>query len=475
MRDIGYSFEAAIADIIDNSLAAKARTIDIRFGWADGLPWIAIVDDGKGMGVDELRDAMRPGSQSPLVARMASDLGRFGLGMKTASFSQCRELTVISRQASVSSAMRWDLDLVASTDDWTLLELAEASLATLPAVDLLGKCGTVILWRKIDRLELTGGEQVGHSSLNDMMGVVRVHLARVYHRFILGESGQPKVLIRINSLPVEAFDPFHAASRATQQLPEEVVAMQGGEVTIQPFILPHHSNVSPSDYERLAGAEGYLRNQGFYVYRNRRLIVWGTWFRLAKQEELTKLARVRIDVPNTLDHLWGIDVRKSRAHPPMLVRQRLRQVVERIRGSAKRPYTQRGVLIMQPDLRPVWERKAFNDRIEYSINELHPIIEDLLTDVDERTRTRIRSVLRMVATSFPHAAFFSDYATEPKQLDARDGDLRLLVGLARLVADSFPGIDGPALKNLIASTEPFASWPTLLDQISSEAVREITN
>lgn len=470
MRDIGYSLESAISDIVDNSIAAGAKTVDIRYGWERDTPWLAIVDDGRGMSQTELTDAMRPGSRSPLLERGVDDLGRFGLGLKTASFSQCRELTVITVQDAPPIAMRWDLDLIAKNDDWTLLELPGDEIRKLPGVDLMSKTGTVVLWRKIDRLELMGTAAAGHAALNDLMGVVRVHLSRVFHRFISGEPGRSKVALRINAAPVQAFDPFNTGNKATQHLPEEVVSVNGGEVRIQPYILPHHSKVSPSEYERMAGPEGYLRNQGFYVYRNRRLIIWGTWFRLAKQEELTKLARIKIDVPNNLDYLWGIDVRKSRAHPPIMVRQRLKQVIDQIRGSAKRPYTHRGVLIAERRTVPVWQRKVFNERIDYSVNLEHPIIEDLLNDLDVPTRARMRSVLDMIAGSFPAAAFFSDYATDPKHVESAAGDVKLLANLAALIFTSNPGLDQTSFRDLLSTTEPFASWPSLLEEVVRSVV-----
>ncbi len=465
MRDIGYSFEAAVADIVDNSIAAKARTVDIRYGWSSEAPWIAVVDDGMGMTREVLLEAMRPGSRSPLLERARDDLGRFGLGLKTASFSQCRELTVVTRRDGHTWAMRWDLDLVGRTDEWRLLEIDATETDSLPAMGQLGDAGTLVLWRQIDRLELAGSGASGHAAMNELMGVVREHLARVYHRFLAGEPGRQRLVIRINAAEVEAFDPFAERHRATQILPQETVPVHGGEVVIQPFILPHHSRVSAREYERLAGPEGYLRNQGFYVYRNRRLIIWGTWFRLARQEELTKLARVRIDVPNTVDHLWGIDVRKSRAQPPAAVRHRLRQIVDQIRGSARRPYTHRGMLVAQSRASPVWMRRVFNDRIEYALNEDHPIISEILTDLDTPLRNRLRAVLGMVGRAFPAAAFFSDYASEPARLDRGEADLPVLAGLARMVLAANPGARPDDLRQMLRDMEPFASWPRALDDV----------
>jgi len=472
MRDIGYSIEAAVADIIDNSITARASVVDVRFGWTVGCPWIGVIDNGHGMSRDTMVDAMRAGSVSPLLARDRDDLGRFGLGLKTASFSQCRELTVVSRNSSGTAAMRWDLDLVGRTDAWQLIELDADEIAKLPLFEELPTNGTIVLWRRIDRLEVAAGDSKAQEAINDTMAVVSNHLGRVFHRFIAGEPGRARVRIRINAADVSAFDPFNERHQATAWMEREVVKYAEGDVVIQPFILPHHSKTSDADYRRNAGPEGYLRNQGFYVYRNRRLIIWGTWFRLARQEELTKLARIRIDVPNTLDHVWGIDVRKSRAHPPAAVRERLRQIIERIRGSAKRPYTFRGKLVVESEAVPVWVRRVFNDRLEYAVNPDHAVVQEVMADLDEAARGQVSMLLDMIAKSFPAAAFFSDYATEPTRMDAKAPDLATLSALARLVLKGNPGVGPAQLRQIIGGIEPFASWPAALDEVVRLAEEE---
>lgn len=471
MRDIGYSLESAVADIIDNSITARASTIDVRFGWRNEHPWIAIVDDGFGMSPEVLREAMRPGTRNPLETRSTDDLGRFGLGLKTASFSQCRRLTVLTRQAGVESIARWDLDHVALTDRWTLLRPSEDEAQALPCVDMLGPSGTLVLWESIDRIEFDGRDERGHQQLNEHMALVTEHIARVFHRFIDGERSLAKVMIRVNLAEVRAFDPFNVRNPATQVLQEERVVTKTGDVLMQAYVLPHHSKVSSAEYQRLAGAEGYLRNQGFYVYRNRRLIIWGNWFRLAPQEELTKLARVRIDIPNTQDHLWAIDVRKSRARPPAAVRARMRQIVERIRSSAKRPYTHRGVAIQAGSAAAVWQRRVFNEQVRYELNPEHPIVASLRADLDAAGRMRLDGILRMAGDAFPAAVFFSDYATNPRAVEPGTCDLPALVALAQLISAANPGIDESALAELLRTIEPFASWPKDVERVAREALR----
>jgi hypothetical protein len=474
MRDIGYSLESAVADIIDNSITARASLVDVRFGWHEGAAWIGIIDDGQGMPACVLREAMRPGTRNPLELRSRDDLGRFGLGLKTASFSQCRRLTVLTRHQGIESAARWDLDYVAETDKWTLLRPTASELALMPCFSELGPQGTLVMWENIDRMEFDGRDERGHQQLNEQMSVVREHIARVFHRFIGGERGTTKLAMRLNLAEVVSFDPFNEKSPAIQVLQEERVVTKFGDVRMQAYVLPHHSKVSQAEYQRLAGTEGYLRNQGFYVYRNRRLIVWGTWFRLAPQEELTKLARVKVDIPNTQDHLWAIDVRKSRARPPAAVRSRMKQIVERIRSSAKRPYTHRGTPVSSGPTAAVWQRRAFNDAVRYEVNAEHPLVADLRADLDSDARARLDAVLRMVGEAFPAAIFFSDYATNPRAVEPTTCDVGALVTLARLVAAANPGIDHKGLSGLLRDIEPFAAWPKELDRVARDALNGAT-
>ncbi|MCK6404343.1 MAG: hypothetical protein L6Q74_20935 [Sphaerotilus natans subsp. sulfidivorans] len=211
--------------------------------------------------------------------------------------------------------------------------------------------------------------------------------------------------------------------------------------------------------------EGYLRNQGFYIYRNRRLILWGSWFRMARQEELTKLARVRIDIPNDLDYQWSIDVRKSRAHPPLIVRNLLKRIIEQIRSGAKRPYTTRGKVVVESGVQAVWLRKVHNDRIEYVVNQEHPIVSELLADLDAHVRDRTRRVLSLLGETFPAAVFFSDYASTPKQMEATAPQVVVLVDIARLMGSAVEGRDERSLLAFLSGIDPFGRYPDLLPEV----------
>lgn len=411
MRDIGYSLGSALADIVDNSITAGASTVRLYAQLDAAYPRVAILDDGRGMTRAELLDAMRPGSRSPLETRDTGDLGRFGLGLKTASFSQCRRLTVVSRRHGTVSAARWDLDFVAEANDW-LLEIPDEPLE-VAWTERLGTHGTLVLWEQLDRLTDSGSPDEVHQHFVRRLDEAREHLELVFHRFLSGEKGLAKISILLNDRPLVPFDPFHSSQ--SEAGPVERIS---NDVSIQAYTLPHHSKVSPGDWEKYAGKAGYTRNQGFYVYRGKRLIIHGTWFGLARQLELTKLARVRIDLPNTLDDDWKVDVRKSSAQPPRQVRDRLRRLIETIGAGSKRVYRGRGARLASRTTVPVWQRFQDKNEIRYGLNQGHPVLAEFRDRLPDRLKADFQIVAEMVAAGLPIDSLFADTAGQPDLVTA---------------------------------------------------------
>lgn len=423
LRDIGYSLQTAVADIIDNSLTAGAWKIELLADTHAEVPAIGVLDNGSGMTEAELLEAMRPGSRNPLEERVATDLGRFGLGLKTASFSQCRRLTVITRKHGTVSCAAWDLDKVAVHDRW-ILDLPD-DLAGIPWSECLTGDGTLVVWEKLDRL-------VGPHGSSDRQDLVRQlddtasHVEFVFHRFLSGGEGRGgRVEMSINGRELRPFDPFHSHHPATQHHPQETFVLDGHEIRIRPVTLPHHEKVSEADWKRYAGPEGYVSNQGFYLYRNRRLIVHGTWFRLARQVELTKLSRVLIDIPASLDAAWKVDVKKASAQPPAPVRDRLRRIIERIGVPSRRTYTARGARLTEGNRLPVWTRSQDKNRISYGLDTEHPLFTAFETQLDAETIKGFRKILGFVAATLPIEALYADVSARsesvvPQPLDQED-------------------------------------------------------
>ena len=469
MRSVGYSLESALADLIDNSISANAGQVEIQFRPFDD-PYIAILDDGRGMSPAELDIAMQYGSRSPLDARDEKDLGRYGLGLKTASLSQCRRLTVITARDGVLSARCWDMDVVAERAAWIVLIPEGAELKKLPHVDELQQRnhGTIVLWQKLDRL--LAGESSVEDALGQKIDHARSHLAKVFHRYISGERGLRRLAISINQNQLPAFDPFLLDYAATQHLDEESFLVEGRKVVVKPFILPHISKLAPTELE-LAGGEHDLRSQqGFYVYRNRRLIIWGTWFRLARKDELSKLARVRVDIPNSLDHLWTLDIKKSVAHPPEIVRFNLRRTVARIADRSRQTYTFRGRQADYGAMTYGWSRIQGREGIRYDINRSHPAVVALVALLDSEERRLLNVLLEILETSFPTDSLYADMASDIK-VEKKSEELKTqLREMAETIASSLKP-NSPAYGSLLSALhliEPFSRYPDLAQEISKE-------
>lgn len=459
MRDLGYSLETAIADLIDNSISADATKIDVFCDLASGDPTVAIIDNGKGMNAEEVLAAMRHGSTNPTRKRDPSDLGRFGLGLKTASFSQCRRFTVISAQKGELNAAEWNLDLVDEKDDWLVSVLDTGDIESLPFVDRLDSEGSIVLWRHLDRLFEGATGEKRDEIVNEKLDILDKHLSLVFHRFLAGEvRGRKRLSISINGHSIEAFDPFCRKNAATQTLPEEIVRVDEVEVKMQPYILPHYAKLSAMEYDHYQKRSDFISNQGAYVYRNGRLMAWGDWFRLVPKGEATKLARVQIDFPNSLDESWTIDVKKSRANPPHPVRERLRQVIFRITDKSTAVTKGKGMKLFDEISVPVWERYADHGNIRYSINRAHPVVQSLLSVQPDNDSERLEMLLDIASSSLPVEMIYSDLSTQPHDVHQSQVNENTVIDRLKMLKDILfqdNEIDVDAFREVVRSTRFF--------------------
>lgn len=468
MRDIGYSLATAIADIIDNSITANASEIDAYCDLTQESPTLAIIDNGHGMNSEDLMAAMRHGAANPKQERPPHDLGRFGLGLKTASFSQCRQLTVASSKNGILCGAEWDLDVISMEDEWVISVLDEDEVKKLPYFDQLTDNGTIVVWRKLDRLFEDHSGQKRDEIVNEKLDLVEKHLSLVFHRFLSGEvKTRQKIVIRINRHPVAAFDPFCRKNKATRLLPEEIVRVDGQDVAIQPYILPHHSKLSAADYDFYENRSSFVSNQGAYIYRNSRLMAWGDWFRLVPKGEATKLARVQIDFPNSLDESWTIDIKKSRAHPPHAVRERLKQIVSKITYNSIRVHRGRGQKLFDEITAPVWERYADKGKVRFELNQEHPILMMLKNSMSEKQVADLESYLYSIASSLPVEMIYSDYSTAPREVEQNSLDkgevIQRLLALKDLLFDNIES-DKKVFRDIAASTRMFEKYQDILEK-----------
>lgn len=468
MRDLGYSLATAVADIIDNSITAKATEVDVYCDLTGDKPSLIIMDNGSGMTEEALLIAMKHGSVNPKQAREANDLGRFGLGLKTASFSQCRNLTVISSINSEVCGAEWDLDYVSERDDWCLSILDNDEIQKKIYLAQMNKTGTAVIWTKLDRLFEDQYGSKRDEIVNEKLDLLERHLSLVFHRFLAGEvKHHPKLSIRINGHTVKPFDPFCRKFKATQVLPKEIVRVDGKEVTIQPYILPHHSKLTAKEYYFYESRSSFISNQGAYIYRNGRLMAWADWFRLVPKGEATKLARVQIDFPNVLDESWTIDIKKSRAKPPREVRERLRQIISKVTSTSTRIHRGRGQKLFQESPEPLWERYADKERVRFELNLSHPLLVSLKQSLSNSQVSTLKSYLEAVSAAIPVEMIYSDYSSAPRSIDQFSIEKTNVIQKLDDLKESLFGsndIDIDTFRNVIYSVRMFDAHKQLVEK-----------
>ena len=319
--------------------------------------------------------------------------------------------------------------------------------------------GTLVVWEKLDRL-VEPAQQEDRRDLVRQLDEAATHIEFVFHRFLSGRESR-RLTISMNDRELQPFDPFLSLHPATQHHQEETIRLASGEIRIWPITLPHHDKVTAEEWRQFAGPEGYVANQGFYLYRNRRLIVHGTWFRLARQLELTKLARVGIDIPNTLDAEWKIDVRKASAQPPAPVRERLRRIIERIGVPSRRTYTGRGARLTEDSRLPVWKRVQDKNLISYGIDEEHPVLAAFRDELEPGKAREFERILRLLASAFPLEALHLDVNANPEEVRSPQigsDDLRMIVSSMWQVLRE-RGQSPAEIQEWMHSSEPFrAQW-----------------
>ncbi|MEU4539009.1 ATP-binding protein [Streptosporangium sp. NPDC023825] len=387
LSSLGYSLEAAIADLVDNSIAAEANQIDVAFTWEGERSWVAIVDDGRGMTRSELVTAMTPAARGPYTERTLKDLGRFGMGLKTASFSQARQLTVASSGEDGHWTVRtWDLDTVETTGEWRLLHGADPETTVL-IERLRGQQshGTIVIWRRLNGYDTNElDDEKTSQQFYDGARRVGQHLGMVFARFL------GSLALNLQGEAVQSWDPFLGGHQSVQSTPLEELPLGGNRVTVRGFVLPHAQKLSPAAYDAAGGPNGWLNQQGFYVYRRQRLILAGDWLSLRgmRREEKYNLARISVDIPAELDSEWSVDVRKSKVVPPIALRRHLERIAKRVRDQAAEVLRHRGQITARTHGAShvyMWRVERHDGRIRCKINRNHPLVKEVLRTSESRS------------------------------------------------------------------------------------------
>ncbi|MDB2468657.1 ATP-binding protein [Alphaproteobacteria bacterium] len=406
-----YDLALALADLIDNSISAGAKNIHIDANLHHDT--VRIVDDGRGMSQDELISAMRMGSKNPQQKREPNDLGRFGLGLKTASFSQANVLQVFTNKNEKFSGAEWDLNDCAGFSmklfghDETF-EKSESSIKT--------QNGTEVVWRELARLKKGSTDDGFERDFNESIKDAMDELGLIFHRYLDDEVLSERIALTFNGKKINPRDPFFANHQATQVLTPNIEKIDKHNITFSPFILPHHSKLRGSELDLLGGKEGLVKNSGFYIYRNRRLIIRGTWFKLIRHGELFKLARVKVDIPNTTDEHWKITVDKSGAQLPGALRKRLLDWVDnKILGKSVKVYRHTASSkTRKSDALPVWYLRKRADRQEFKIDQNHPLVSQHANTLGEGQVESFRKIISLIESCLPIDKIHVELSENPK-------------------------------------------------------------
>lgn len=403
LRAIGYSFSTAVADIIDNSISAEATTVNIFFDPLASIPYFCVLDNGNGMNFYELNNAMLPGSDRTGKEDSEIELGRFGLGLKSASLSQCREFIVASKKCGKINAMSFDLDVIEDCNKLMLKVLDEYDVGRLPYIDLLKtyENGTLVVWNKFDKIESSA--KSFEDSFRNAVAEAKKHVEFVFHRFYDG------IEIYFNNKRIERRDPFLLSSFGRQQTGRTTsVSIDGSIITITPYTLPFANSLTSEEKALLGNPKSIYDEQGFYIYRNKRLISWGNWMRMGVRSELNKLARIQVDIPSSLDEVWTLDVKKSSAKIPDMIKSQIKASVADSIARSKRTTRFPGTKEQASELR-VWDRiNEHEGKIRYQINRKSPAIVALESALGENEKALLETVLSQIECYLPKYSISND-------------------------------------------------------------------
>lgn len=416
---IGYNLNSAISDIIDNSVTANSKNIFLEMDVVEENVVLVIKDDGYGMNNSTLINSMRIGCKDPSDIRDEFDLGRFGSGMKMASFSQARKLTVISKSenSNIQSAT-WDLDLVEETNAWKLIKHTKEETAELCSKFNIsfGTSGTAVIWENISKYSgypVPELQAILGQDLASIKSYVRLH----FHKFM---EGKRAINFYFNFQKLDQFDPFLRSRNGYQEGPSQKFRVKkGGTIEIRVHILPHESKLTTTDLDDLGGADQITATQGLYVYRANRLIISGGWFGLTRLSQLGKLARVEVNVPTSLDDEWSTDVKKSSLEIPHKVKVKLKQLIREPIKRSQKTYRYRGRL---EEANSFWKVNE-NEReksISYEISKDNTLLKKLLLTLDSEQASDLIKYLTHLSEEIPIHHIYEKMSSEPNQINQND-------------------------------------------------------
>ncbi len=394
IRSIGYTFSTSVADIIDNSITAKADIISI-FSNPLEKPYFAILDNGLGMTYKELENAMVFGSDRTSKIDDEHELGRFGLGLKTASLAQCRKMIVIGKNNSEVTGMFYDLDIIEEKNEWLMGVLSDEELKEVPHFENLleYETGVLVVWQEFDKLDSLSSNFV--KSFREAVASAKKHVELVFHNFY------NTVNIFFDGARIEKRDPFLLDSAPRQQTGRTTcIKIDNSIIKVTPYTLPFANTLTREEKELLGNVSIY-DEQGFYIYRNNRLINWGSWLHMNVRSELAKLARVKVEIPSSLDIEWSLDVKKSMAQIPDKIKDQIKAALKDSVSRSKKTIRFKGVQEDKYNLK-IWNRTKLRDnKVKYELNKENPLYLILVERIDDEAKKYLNLLIDQIETGLP--------------------------------------------------------------------------
>jgi hypothetical protein len=411
----GYSLESSLADLMDNSVSANANKIEVLIKMENEPFTLFIADNGNGMNEEELRASMQFPSNSPEEKRNEFDLGRFGLGMKTASFSQTRCFTVLSRKkgTKIFSGRTWDVKYLKDSGKWKLIvnnqeeinelilqyiKLSEGHLNRFENFEV----NTVVAWRGLYKFENYLEEDNRQIALKKQITeVTSDYLSLVFHRYM--ERKENPLQIRINNNPITSFNPFPTTISDFRPIEFKQKHFSTDTIKIEGFVLPSRSiDESQSISMWTTKNRSLMDMEGIYIYRADRLIHFGGWNGLIKKAPRLQLARLRVDIGNSVDHLLHLNVAKSQIEIPHDLTVAFEKYIDELKTQAEREFFNRGIRRFSSNRKDeniqLFERKASNKGTLLEVNNSFPLLKSLMSELKKEQLVKLNLVIRMINT-----------------------------------------------------------------------------
>ena len=415
LQRVGHTLNTAISDIIDNSITAKATLIKIHFDFSNTA--IRVEDNGIGMKKYELNENMIIGCKDPLEKRDKNDLGRFGSGMKMASFSQAHKLIVLSKEKNEDlNGILYDVDEIYKTDKWQMHQLENKEINDY-YFDQDTESGTLVIWENLIKYKNLSKSEIENDFGADANSLIK-HLALHFHKFI---SGPKSIKILVNNIAVDPIDPFFKNNKGYQEGPIEQHYTLGGKIIIKTHIIPHHDYMTKSEIENHGGLEKIEEGQGIYVYREKRLILYGGWMGLKPRFSIAKLARVEVEVQSSLDHEWSTDVKKSEMQFPSKAKRLIKHLISQPIERSKKEYVYRG---KKEENNKFWFLRN-NERtadLTYLADPKNSQLNNIFQDLTNEKRLEILEYLKELSKSLPLNSIHEKMSSNAKQIRQDDDD-----------------------------------------------------